>query len=89
MIRKFLIKVFKEAIRVELTHFRYELFHKMLSDIGLDDLEKIIQKGKDNRKRVGHTDYTNLTEIYLMTMRGRLHEIAQDHASRNKTNSQT
>lgn len=71
MIKRWLIKLLQEAMRVEFTNFRYELTHSMLADIGVEDFEKLIQQGKDNRKTIGHTDYSNLTEMYLQIMRER------------------
>lgn len=50
---------------------QYEISHWLLSTIGLDDLEKIVEAGKKNRTMVGHTDYSNLAEIYIEIMKGR------------------
>lgn len=65
IINRFLRRVFINAFRAEFTQLRYELRHDMLASIGLEELEKVVQQGKKNRKTKGHSDYTNLTQMFI------------------------
>lgn len=51
----------------------------VFSTLGLEELEKIIEDGNENRKKDGHTNYYNLGEIYAKRIKGitikRLEEI--------------
>lgn len=49
-----------------------ENFYKFFMDIGVDDLEKIIIKGNENRKIFGHTNYRDLAEYYSKIIQYRL-----------------
>ena len=44
----------------------------MLSDLGVHELEKIIEKAKENREKEGHHNYGNLAELYIQIMRERI-----------------
>ena len=72
LIRKWLLNLLAPIFTKLIADVRYEFVHTMLSDIGIEDFEKIIAQGKENRKTVGQTDYTNLTHMYLEIMRERL-----------------
>lgn len=41
-----------------------ESIHQVFFSVGLDELEKIVQIGKQNRSKEGHHNYCNLAEVY-------------------------
>lgn len=43
--------------------FRRELMSVWMTSVGLDELEKIVEKGKQNREEFGHSGYESLAEI--------------------------
>lgn len=44
---------------------RFEVMYYILSAVGVETLEEIVEQAKHNRKTKSHTDYTNLTEILI------------------------
>lgn len=62
----------KEALVIRIAYaVRREIIWTMLSDIGLADLEKIVQHGKENQENQGITNYNHLVEIYMQIMKDR------------------
>ncbi len=64
-LRRKLTELLSEAMRAEFTHLRYEMRHDLIASIGLEDMARIVKQGYRNRREVGHTDYTNLTKMYI------------------------
>ena len=59
------IRKYHEGIILWAVHdARKSLVDDIFARIGIDELEEIIEKGKENRKEKGHTDYTNLGQLY-------------------------
>lgn len=48
-----------------------DIVHKMLADLGVDELDLIVKRARENREKVGHSDYRNLAELYISIMRER------------------
>lgn len=42
-----------------------EVIHTFLSDIGIQRLEAILEEAKENRRKVGHNNYTTLATVWL------------------------
>lgn len=79
--RSLLIANIANEVRSNLTHW-------MLATIGVDELEKIIEASKENRKLVGHSDYTSLSELWIKIMNQRQNKINQERTDREETNRQ-
>lgn len=45
--------------------------HAIFASIGIEDMEKIIARAKENQGKLGHNDYTSLAELYLELLRQR------------------
>lgn len=56
------IKKIKQIALINEVIYRFRA--DMLATIGMQDLEKILQQAKDNRKEHGHYEYTNLAALY-------------------------
>lgn len=48
------------AIRV-----KTEIVHTFLSEIGIQRLEAVLEKAKQNNHTIGHNDYTSLAQVWL------------------------
>lgn len=60
------MRKYHEGIILWAVHDARKVFvNDLIAKIGLDELEKIVEKGKRNRKEKGHSDYTNLGEMYF------------------------
>lgn len=46
-----------------------EVLHTILSDIGIDTLEALIEKARENQRNMGHCDYTSVAEEWLKLRR--------------------
>ena len=49
---------------------RMDITREILVSIGIDKLEKVVEQGKKNRIKEGHSNYTNLAELYIQQIYG-------------------
>lgn len=58
-----------EAVHIA-AEVRKQVLHTMLANIGIDALERIVAKAKENQKTVGHYDYKPLAEWLDLNLAG-------------------
>ena len=47
-----------------------EEFYKVISEFGLEKLEKIVRLGKKAQRKVGHSSYSDLARYYFLIRGG-------------------
>ena len=59
----------KVNIKIKQDAFK-DMAWEVFSTLGLEEIEKVVEAGYENRKAVGHTHYNNLAKVFENRLRG-------------------